>query len=429
MKTHVACVALLILAFTETATAATDISGTWQGKGTAQHVLKVSKTPSGGFRGDFYNLGRERAAETLNGNPISKINIAGDTVTFSLDRAVGTFNGTVSPDGKSIAAIWQATGPSESITFERATKETSWVIDPSPHTARFITVDKGVALEVLDWGGSGPPLVFLAGNGNTAHVFDTFALKFIGKHHVYGITRRGFGLSGWPLPTVANYDPDKLGDDVLAVIDALKLSKPVLAGHSIAGQELSSIGTRHPEKLSGLIYLDAAYAYAYYDPNGEKSVWVAAASIQRDIQNLIGAGSQETRMRIKDIQAMLSNLQQGLEVYYLAANGPQEYAAQRSAAKQQQVYDALFLSARKYPSVKDPTLAIFAQPHACQPNCEAPATKAFEDQFAAQANAFEAGNQSARVLRLPFANHYLFRSNEAEVEQEMNSFMDALPKP
>jgi len=36
-------------------------------------------------------------------------------------------------------------------------------------------------------------------------------------------------------------------------------------GHSIGGEELSSVGSRHPEKVSGLIYLDAAYSYAYYD--------------------------------------------------------------------------------------------------------------------------------------------------------------------
>jgi non-heme chloroperoxidase len=228
---------------------------------------------------------------------------------------------------------------------------------------------------------------------------------------------------------VATYAPDRLGDDVLAVIDALKLDKPVLAGHSIAGQELSSIATRHLERVSGLIYLDAGYGYAYYDPNGEKSVWVTAASIQRDIEQLIGAGSPEARTLIKDIQAMVPDLQQGLELFYLAANGPQDYPAQRSAAKQQQVYDAIFLSARKYSGIKGPVLAIFAQPHACKPNCDTAITKAFEASNASQINAFEAGNPSARIVRLPYADHYVFRSNKYDAEQEMNSFMDALPRP
>lgn len=64
------------------------------------------------------------------------------------------------------------------------------------HQARMVAVEPGVALEVLDWGGSGRPMVFLAGAGNTAHVFDDFALRFTDRFHVYGITRRGHGRSG-----------------------------------------------------------------------------------------------------------------------------------------------------------------------------------------------------------------------------------------
>ena len=41
--------------------------------------------------------------------------------------------------------------------------------DPSAHRVSFIGVAPDVTLEVLDWGGSGPSLVFLAGLGNTAH--------------------------------------------------------------------------------------------------------------------------------------------------------------------------------------------------------------------------------------------------------------------
>ena len=73
--------------------------------------------------------------------------------------------------------------------------------DPSPHVNRFIPVSQDVRLEVLDWGGSGRPLVLLAGGGDTAHVFDDFAPKLTGDFHVYGITRRGFGESGFAPPT------------------------------------------------------------------------------------------------------------------------------------------------------------------------------------------------------------------------------------
>jgi non-heme chloroperoxidase len=80
---------------------------------------------------------------------------------------------------------------------------------------------------------------------------------------VYGITRRGFGASSTP---ESGYSADRLSDDVLAVMDALKIERPVLVGHSHGGDELSSVGSRHPEKVAGLIYLEAGYGYAFYDP-------------------------------------------------------------------------------------------------------------------------------------------------------------------
>jgi pimeloyl-ACP methyl ester carboxylesterase len=61
-------------------------------------------------------------------------------------------------------------------------------------------------------------------------------------------------------------DPARHSSDVLAVMNALQIDRPALVGHSIAGQELSSIGSRFLWKVSGLIYLDAATGFAFYDP-------------------------------------------------------------------------------------------------------------------------------------------------------------------
>ncbi|MGV3518763.1 alpha/beta fold hydrolase [Luteitalea sp.] len=126
--------------------------------------------------------------------------------------------------------------------------------DPSPHRVTLVAVDRAVALEVLDWGGTGRPLVLLAGLGNTAHVFDEFAPRLTPLGRVYGVTRRGFGRSSVP---EQGYDADRLADDVVAVLDALRLERPVLIGHSIAGEELSSLAARHPLRAAGLVYLDA----------------------------------------------------------------------------------------------------------------------------------------------------------------------------
>ena len=96
--------------------------------------------------------------------------------------------------------------------------------------------------------------MLLTGSGNTAHVFDDFAAKLTGIAHVYGITRRGFGASSHP---ESGYTDQRLADDVLQVLDSLKLVAPVLVGHSMGGNELTTVASQHPDRVSGLVYLEA----------------------------------------------------------------------------------------------------------------------------------------------------------------------------
>jgi pimeloyl-ACP methyl ester carboxylesterase len=126
--------------------------------------------------------------------------------------------------------------------------------DPSPHSVPFVTVHDNVKVEVLDSGGSGRPIVPLAGFGNTAHGYDDFALKLLDCCQVYGITRRGFGLSSHP---ESGTTEQRLADDVVQVLDSFHIVAPVWVGHSMAGAELTTLGAQHSDRLSGLVYLDA----------------------------------------------------------------------------------------------------------------------------------------------------------------------------
>jgi non-heme chloroperoxidase len=126
--------------------------------------------------------------------------------------------------------------------------------DPSPHQVRRVTVDSSVQLEVLDWGGSGPPVVLLACY-TSAHMYDDFAPKLTNRFHVFGITRRGIGPSDKP---VTGYTVQQSVDDVLAVLNSLSVQKSLLVGHSCAGQILTMFAGQHPDRLHALVYLDGA---------------------------------------------------------------------------------------------------------------------------------------------------------------------------
>ena len=128
-------------------------------------------------------------------------------------------------------------------------------MDRSPHKSDFVSVN-GINLHYLDWSGSGDVLLFLAGMGCNAHIFDHLAPRFIDKFHVIALTRRGHGESDHP---EAGYDIDTLTEDVRQFLDALGIKKVILAGHSMANVELSHFSALYPERVLKLIFLDAAY--------------------------------------------------------------------------------------------------------------------------------------------------------------------------
>ncbi|PIF08251.1 alpha/beta hydrolase [Janthinobacterium sp. 13] len=133
-------------------------------------------------------------------------------------------------------------------------------------TDRQIGVAPGVSLHVRDWpsarGGSDDVIVLLAGLGANAHAFDSLAPALARRHRVLAITRRGYGSSSKPTPaSAASYSPATLVADLLAVLDALKVQRIILAGHSIAGNELTLFAGSHPRRVRGLAYLDTTFDY------------------------------------------------------------------------------------------------------------------------------------------------------------------------
>jgi non-heme chloroperoxidase len=411
---------------------AQDIAGDWQGTlkmgAGLRVILHITKGDNGGWNGMMYSID-----QTTDGIKVNSLSLVGSDVKFSVDQVHGSYEGKLSADGASISGTWTQGSPLP-LELQRATKETAWPIDASPHTMQFATVDKDVKLEVLDWGGSGRPVVLLTGLGNNAHVYDKFAPKLTSTYHVYGITRRGFGASSKPPLDNENYTADRLGDDVLAVLASLKIDKPVLVGHSIAGEELSSIGSRHPEKVAGLIYLDASFPYAFYNAaRGDFLIDLIALRKQLD-QLMPGMAPDDTRVQEQELlQVALPQFERDLKeeqkmFEFLPPLPPQNRQPPSPAT-------AIRSGEQKYTEIPVPILAIVAVPHNFGPNylkdnptARAAAVANDLERAGAQATAFEKALPSAHVVRLPNADHYVFRSNEADVLREINAFIGNLPK-
>lgn len=345
---------------------AQDLSGDWQGAlGSAplRLILHVEKGDGATWKATLASI--DQSPDWGAAMPVDAVTLQGSTLQFSIAAIRGNYSGTIAADGNSIDGTWSQ-GQALPLSLVRATPETAWK-DPSPHSVRFVTVDTNVKLEVLQWTGPQAPnvrtLVLVPGLGNTAHVFDTIAPKLAAHSHVVGVTRRGFGASSAPS---SGYAADRLGDDVLAVIEALSIGRPVLVGHSLGGEELSSIGSRYPDKVAGLIYLDAGYSYAFYAPGLEPI-------------------PEPPKQQLPPLMA------------------------------------AIFDGMQRYTEIPPPILAIYALPHA-----PGSGDAALDVKGEAIAKAFEAALPNAHVVRIPQANHFVFMSHEADVLREMEAFLGTL---
>jgi pimeloyl-ACP methyl ester carboxylesterase len=410
--------------------AATDVTGVWQGtlptKTPLRLVLKINRDENDHLQASLYSID-----QTPNPIKASAVEMDGSALTVVVASIHGEYQGTLSDDGTSMHGNWTQ-GRSFELNLQRTTQASAWPIDPSVKNTQLISVQPGVKLEVLDWGGSGPPIVLLAGEGDTAHVFSRqgFAQALTTHYHVYGITRRGYGDSSSPAATHENYSSDRLGDDVVAVIDALHLNRPVLMGHSVAGEELSSVGTYHPASIAGLIYLDAAYAYAFYDVHGSDNTRIPYDS-QDVIADLKLNQSEDVATQKAAATRLLTELPRLENDLKLEQIINATVSAQAASTSQPDPIGTMIdtSGARYSAPISLPILAIYAAPHdwssvfGTNAAANATATRAEYSDTLKQIEAFKRRFPAATVVVIPNADHYVFFSNQAQTLRVIESFL------
>jgi len=298
-----------------------------------------------------------------------------------------------------------------------------WV-DRSPHQVRFVAVAPDVRLEVLDWGGQGPPLVFLSGLQDVAHGFDDFAPRFTDHHHVLAITRRGYGASSRPR---SGYDLATRLADLAAVLDSLHLARVALVGHSIAGDELTAFAGAHPERVSRLVYLDAAYDHSQIGrliranpppPPMQRADSASPAAVQAWVRRVYGPRIPQAQFRAIGRYDSSGRLvgdvtPASIDSLVLAGCGHPDYSAVRAPAL---VIDAVVDSA---PQV----FPLWARLDGAQRAGARRFTTLLQRWAATERARVTRELPRARVLELHGANHYVFASNPREVSEAMRVFL------
>jgi pimeloyl-ACP methyl ester carboxylesterase len=302
--------------------------------------------------------------------------------------------------------------------------------DVAPHETRSIGVDEGVQLEVLDFGGDGAPILLLPGLGATAHSFDELAPRLARDHRVVAMTRRGTGASTAP---DFGYDTPRLSQDVLRVLDAMKLDHVLLVGHSIAGDELTWLGARHDARFRGLVYLDAAYDRS--QPRSQRSRF-------RELGALLPPEPPIPPSAYASYDAMSALLAQrghlrtpeGELIAFWHANNPVLAGTPAITQRHQQAMLAA-IGPPDYLSMKLPALAIFAMRGPDEPlppwyDAKDASLKATLAEIGRVTDAkkrrdietFRTQVEHGEVLEIPNAGHYIIQSNLEDVLGAIGKF-------
>ena len=310
-----------------------------------------------------------------------------------------------------------------------AQAQTGWV-DPSSHSQRLVRVQPDVDVEVLDWGGAGRTLILLAQLGQTAHIYDDRAPRLARAYRVVGITRRGYGASSAP---AIGYSAERLGRDIIAVLDAERMLTPILVGNGFAGEEMSWIGAQAPARVAGLVYLDAAYDRSNIGAEGTIARRIPPRPPEPDD---LASAQAMTRWASKGIGFPIPES----EVRQMARFGSDgRLVGERTPPAVRQQILAGILKA-DYSRIQAPVLGIYAKPTSPEsfPRCvtdNGAVREACRDLFdwtlqhlSDSERSFRTIRSNVHVVELLGANPFVFLSNEGEVRLAIDQFVSSLSR-
>jgi pimeloyl-ACP methyl ester carboxylesterase len=294
----------------------------------------------------------------------------------------------------------------------------------------FVTAN-GIRLHYLDWGGKGPALIFLTGMGASAYIFNKFAPRFNNKFHVLGLTRRGHGDSDCP---ETGYDADTLTEDIRQFMDQLNIEKASLAGHSLAGVELTHFAATYPNRVEKLIYLDALDDRRGL-PEIHKQNPLRKIEIKREestphtFEEYV-ADTKRDSPSIAEIWSALWDVEMSHEVKVNEAGVFVERMPESVAGR---MFENLFNGyAPKRVDAQIPTLSFYALGKPKQSNAYTEEQKALFDQFFLNVrnpfymsliSEFHNRFPHAKIVVIPDGHHFCFIAQEELVHDEMRKFL------
>jgi pimeloyl-ACP methyl ester carboxylesterase len=111
----------------------------------------------------------------------------------------------------------------------------------------------GVKIQLAEWGGRGQTILCIHGITANCRCWDVVASTLAPDYRVLAMDLRGRGGSDKP---ATGYSIEQHGRDILALLDDLKVKRPVLMGHSLGAFISLAFAARYPDRVDRVILVD-----------------------------------------------------------------------------------------------------------------------------------------------------------------------------
>jgi len=125
---------------------------------------------------------------------------------------------------------------------------------------KFVSLPTGVRMEYVESGpANGVPAVFLHGVTDSWRSFERVLPLLPPTMHAFAVSQRGHGDSSRPR---SGYRFSDMAEDLLAFMDAMRLPKAIIAGHSMGASVAQRFVADHPDRVSALVLMGAFSDYS-----------------------------------------------------------------------------------------------------------------------------------------------------------------------
>jgi pimeloyl-ACP methyl ester carboxylesterase len=277
----------------------------------------------------------------------------------------------------------------------------------------------------------------LPGLNASAHSFDDIASLLSKSFRVIAVSPRGQLPSSVPR---TGYALRRRVEDITALLDSLGIRDAILGAHSISGDVITELAARFPERVQGLVYLEAAYFRLREMPS------LPAGFFRTLDLSKLGA------RRVLDLQCSAPEGLSESAVYDLASDWESLESEHAHLGKTAEGVDSSGMASAaisanavppKYEAIRAPVMAIYAE-HTTRDMSEmafdiadqsdsVKATyydwwkKIMSPFWAQQREDFLSAIPNARIVTIRDASHIIYLSHPRLVNSEIVRFANTLP--